>query len=177
MKKHTLIDRAALRRAALCAGALASLLAAQPAFAFSGELEDTLADIVSVIVVLFVPIGAVVLFWKVHVLPELAAEKRHHPQKEAIKVLCIMSLLFGGLLWPLAWLWAYTKPVGYRLAYGRDKHDDYYTELAAKGESDTASHAGVVDPEVLRREIASLQSRLREVEATPSAKGAPPPAL
>ncbi len=63
----------------------------------------------------------------------LPRKQRHHPQKEAIKVLCIMSLLFGGLLWPFAWLWAYTKPVGYRLAYGRDKHDDYYAELAAKG--------------------------------------------
>lgn len=98
MKKPTLFDRAALRRAALSAGALASLFAAQPAFAFSGGLEDTLADILSVVVLLFVPIGGVWLFWRVHVLPELAAEKRHHPQKEAIKVLCLMSLLFGGLL-------------------------------------------------------------------------------
>ena len=102
-------------------GALIALLAAQTAFAFSGGLEDRLADIISTIVLIFVPIGGVVLFWKVHILPEIAAEKRHHPQKEAIKVLCIMSLLFGGLLWPFAWLWAYTKPVGYRAAYGRDK--------------------------------------------------------
>ena len=26
--------------------------------------------------------------------------------------LCLLSLVFGGLLWPIAWLWAYTKPVG-----------------------------------------------------------------
>ena len=36
--------------------------------------------------------------------------------------------MFGGLLWPLAWLWAYTKPVLYQMAYGTDKvahgHDD-----------------------------------------------------
>jgi hypothetical protein len=25
------------------------------------------------------------------------------------------------LLWPIAWLWAYTKPVMYKLAYGTDK--------------------------------------------------------
>jgi len=42
-------------------------------------------------------------------------------QTEAIQVLCLLSLVFGGLLWPLAWLWAYTKPVLYKMAYGTDK--------------------------------------------------------
>ena len=28
-----------------------------------------------------------------------------------IRTLCLLSLVFGGLLWPIAWLWAYTKPV------------------------------------------------------------------
>jgi hypothetical protein len=48
-------------------------------------------------------------------------------------VLCLLSLVFGGLLWPLAWLWAYTRPVLHKLAYGRDRHDDYYAELEAEG--------------------------------------------
>ena len=64
----------------------------------------------------------------VHVLPEKIAHKRHHPQLEAIKTLCLLSLVFGGLLWPIAWLWAYTKPVGYKLAYGTDKSPDYFKE-------------------------------------------------
>ena len=72
------------------------------------------------------------LFWLVHVLPEKIAHKRHHPQREAITTLCLLSLVFGGLLWPLAWLWAYTKPVGYRVAYGTDKHEEYYDEMAEK---------------------------------------------
>ena len=42
--------------------------------------------------------------------------------------MCLLSLVFGGLLWPIAWLWAYTKPVGYKLAYGTDKHPDYFKE-------------------------------------------------
>ena len=42
--------------------------------------------------------------------------------------MCLLSLAFGGLLWPLAWLWAYTKPVGYKLAYGTDKSPDYFKE-------------------------------------------------
>ena len=29
-------------------------------------------------------------------------------------MLCLLSLVFGGLLWPIAWLWAYTRPVGYQ---------------------------------------------------------------
>ena len=57
----------------------------------------------------------------VHILPEKIAHKRHHPQFEAIRTLCLLSLVFGGLLWPLAWIWAYTKPVMHKLAYGTDK--------------------------------------------------------
>ncbi len=66
------------------------------------------------------PIAGIVAFWLVHILPEKIAEKRHHPQAEAIQVLCLLSLFFGGLLWPLAWLWAYSKPVLYKMAYGTD---------------------------------------------------------
>ena len=35
-------------------------------------------------------------------------------------MLCLLSLFFGGLLWPIAWLWAYSKPVLYKMAYGTD---------------------------------------------------------
>jgi hypothetical protein len=31
-----------------------------------------------------------------------------------------MSLVFGGILWPLAWILAYSKPVLHKLAYGTD---------------------------------------------------------
>ena len=31
------------------------------------------------------------------------------------------ELVFGGMLWPLAWLWAYTRPVIHKMAYGTDK--------------------------------------------------------
>ena len=89
----------------------------------------------SYFVVVFVPIGAVVLFWMVHVLPEKIAHKRHHPQRDAIHTLCLLSLVFGGLLWPIAWLWAYVKPVGYRMAYGTDKHEDYFHEMGGKAQA------------------------------------------
>ena len=47
--------------------------------------------------------------------------RKQHPQLDAIKTLCLLSLVFGGMLWPLAWLWAYTKPVIHKLAYGTDQ--------------------------------------------------------
>ena len=94
----------------------------------SPEAEDAMANYIAIFVLFFVPVVLIVLFWMVHVLPEKIAHKRHHPQFEAIKTLCLLSLVFGGLLWPIAWLWAYTKPVGYKLAYGTDKHPDYFKE-------------------------------------------------
>ena len=120
----------------LWAGSLLGLVAL-PARAslFSGETLDKVADILTIFILILVPVVAIVIFWLVHILPEKFAHKRHHPQRDAIQVLCLLSLVFGGLLWPLAWLWAFTKPVGYRMAYGTDKHEDYYGELAEKHEA------------------------------------------
>ena len=90
------------------------------------------ANIVAWVVLLFVPIVVIVVFWLMDVLPEKIAQKRHHSQCHAIQTLCLLSLLFGGLLWPIAWLWAYTKPVGYKMAYGTEKHEEYYDETHEK---------------------------------------------
>ena len=87
----------------------------------SPELEDSLATGIALFVIFVVPAVLVTLFWMVHILPEKIAHKRHHPQFEAIRTLCLLSLVFGGLLWPLAWIWAYTKPVMRKIAYGTDK--------------------------------------------------------
>lgn len=132
-------------------------LAARPALAEDGESTvDKIADVITVMVLFVVPTLGVALFLMVHVLPEKFAERRHHPQREAITTLCFLSLLFGGLLWPLAWLWTFTKPVGYRAAYGTDKHNDYYEEMAekhSKGEllKDEMSH--------LREDLESMESK------------------
>ena len=117
----------------------------------SPELEDAMAKYIAIFALCFVPIVLIVLFWMVHVLPEKIAHKRHHPQLEAIKTLCLLSLVFGGLLWPIAWLWAYTKPVGYKLAYGTDKHPDYFKEHdLPEPESATAD---------IRQRVAALEGR------------------
>jgi hypothetical protein len=87
----------------------------------SGEFVDTLAGYIAIFVLVFVPALLIYLFWMIHILPEKIAERRGHPQADAIKTLCLLSLVFGGLLWPFAWLWAYSKPVFHQMAYGTDR--------------------------------------------------------
>jgi hypothetical protein len=87
----------------------------------SPELEDSLATWIALFVIFIVPVVLIALFWMVHILPEKIAHKRHHPQFEAIRTVCLLSLVFGGMLWPIAWIWAYTKPVVHKIAYGTDK--------------------------------------------------------
>jgi CBS domain containing-hemolysin-like protein len=150
----------ALGRAATTAFAA---LAAAPCFAASSEFVDSAATFLAVFIIIAVPIGGIVLFWLVHILPEKIAENRHHPQKDAIKTLCLLSLVFGGMLWPLAWLWAYSKPVLHKMAYGRDKHDDYYAELP-EGES--------AESLALHEELAHLRTELDVLEKQGELAGA-----
>lgn len=105
------------RIAALCALAIAP---GAHASLFSGDTLDAVANVLAWIVLIVAPAIAIAVFWIVHILPEKIAEQRRHPQASAIKTLCLLSLLFGGMLWPLAWLWAYSKPVLYKIAYGTD---------------------------------------------------------
>jgi len=140
-------------------------LAAAPARAslFSGEMLDKVADVMAIVVLVVVPVVAVVVFWLVHILPEKLAHKRHHPQRDAIQTLCLLSLVFGGLLWPLAWLWTFTRPVAYRVAYGTDKHEDYFDEIAERQRAGT----------LLREDAFRLREELEAMEA----RGALPPRL
>jgi CBS domain containing-hemolysin-like protein len=145
-----------LRR--LASGAAAALTAAAvPAHAsfLSGDALDSVADVMAWVVLIVVPIVVIAVFWIVHVLPEKIAHQRHHPQYKAIQVLCLLSLVFGGLLWPIAWIWAYTRPVIHRMAYGTDRHDDYFVELGEK----------VRRGEALDDEIAALKHELDALHA------------
>jgi CBS domain containing-hemolysin-like protein len=140
----------------LLAASLAALLAAMPANAAHGspEMVDKIADVLTWVVIVIVPIIGIVVFWMVHVLPEKIAHKRHHPQTQAIQVLCLLSLVFGGMLWPFAWLWAYSKPVMYKLAYGTDKAEDEHPD-------DTPRPAE--QPRNLRGDVARLRSDLERI--------------
>lgn len=154
-------------RRRLAAATLACLFTGSAqASMFAGETLDKVADYVALFVLIFVPIILIAVFWYVHILPEKVAEQRQHPQKEVINVICLLSLAFGGLLWPIAWIMAYSKPVIYKMAYGKDKHDDYYSALEEKD-------AAILGDDVtrLRTKLDSLAQRgqlpdeLRELHA------------
>ena len=143
------MPRAGIATAALAVTALACPASAHASF-LPPDVMDSAAMYLAWFIIIFVPIGVIVLFWLVHILPEKIAHKRHHPQRDAIQVLCLLSLVFGGLLWPIAWLWAYTKPAGYKIAYGTEKHDDYFHEMGEKAKSEG----------LLEHELAHLRDEL-----------------
>jgi Protein of unknown function (DUF3302) len=138
---------------------LGALAAASPAHAsiFSGDTLDFVADILAWIVLFVAPAVAIAVFWMVHILPEKIAEQRHHPQAHAIKVLCLLSLFFGGLLWPLAWLWAYSKPVLHKLAYGTDVADPHEHEPPAAADAEAEAST------LPRAEAEAREQRTEEV--------------
>ena len=121
---------------------------------FKGETLDAVANGAAWVVLFLAPTIAIAVFWVVHILPEKIAEKRHHPQAKAIQTLCLLSLFFGGMLWPLAWLWAYSKPVLYKMAYGTDRAEPEHAPGGAPQE--------VADS---NEEIRMLRQRLNELEA------------
>src|ERR1700741_4395937 len=146
------------------------LMLGQPARAslFQGEALDTVAEYVSWGAIIIAPITLITVFWLVHILPEKIAEKKKHPQAKAIQVLCLLSLAFGGLLWPLAWLWAYSKPVLYKMAYGTDQiaHEappaDTGRTVAGEGPpaapGRTVVHAAAVEPPHVKAPAAAPRS-------------------
>ena len=142
--------RARLSALAILAGALPA--AARASF-LPPEVMDTAAMVLAWVVIVVAPLIAIGLFLVVHVLPEKIAEHNHHPQQGAIKTLCFLSLVFGGLLWPIAWLWAYTRPIGYRLAYGTEKHEHYFIEMGEKAASGELSQ---LELDHLRDELAAM---------------------
>jgi hypothetical protein len=122
---------------------------------FHGETLDSIANVISWVAIVIAPIIGIVLFWLVHILPEKIAHKRKHPQTRLVQCLCLMSLVFGGILWPLAWILAYSKPVLHKLAYGTDMdeslaHDDH-GQAALKETSEV---------ETLRARIAQLERQI-----------------
>jgi len=122
----------------------------------SPELEDSVATWIALFVIFIVPAVLIALFWMVHILPEKIAHNRHHPQFEAIRTLCLLSLVFGGLLWPFAWLWAYTRPSIVAMTTGTEKHEDYFVEHADQAE---AGELPLERVSAVRQELDGLELR------------------
>jgi hypothetical protein len=128
---------------------------------FHGETLDSIANGISWAVLVIAPIIGIVIFWLVHILPEKIAHKRKHPQTRLIQCLCLMSLVFGGILWPLAWILAYSKPVLHKLAYGTDvdeslSHDDH----GGHGDNGETATKDTSEVERLRTRVAQLERQI-----------------
>ena len=134
---------------------LGALLLPQSAHAsmFHGETLDSIADVIAWFAFIIVPPVLIGVFLLVHILPEKVAEKRRHPQLGAIKCLCLLSLCFGGLLWPIAWLWAYSKPVLHKMAYGTDVDDSH--------EKPGGGKPATTELEQLRARVAELEAQTK----------------
>jgi CBS domain containing-hemolysin-like protein len=139
-----------------------ALLLAAPTHAhasiFHGDTLDALANGISWVAIIIAPIIGIAVFWLVHILPEKIAEKKKHPQTHAIQCLCLLSLCFGGLLWPIAWLWAYTKPVLHKMAYGTDVDESL-------GHHDDGEKSQASEVEQLRARVAELETKTKEGKA------------
>jgi len=141
------------RFAPLIAFAFLAMPSRAHASMFHGETLDSIANGIAWVVLIIAPIIGIAVFWLVHILPEKIAHKKKHPQTKAIQCLCLLSLAFGGLLWPIAWLWAYSKPVLHKLAYGTDVDESlgHLKEEVTKEESEV---------ERLRARVAELETKL-----------------
>ena len=71
-------------------------------------------------VLIFVGVIIVVNLGK---LPGQLAQKWNHPQAGAINAMSWIGIATGGLLWPVAFIWAFTTPFGVRSA-ARDLRPD-----------------------------------------------------
>ena len=149
------MSAAATRGVILALSALLLSPTAAHASIFKGEALDKVANVLTWVVLIVAPIVAITLFLIIHILPEKIAEKKHHPQTKAIQCLCLLSLVFGGLLWPLAWLWAYTRPVLHKLAYGSERGEPH--EPASE---EPSTEESAIEVRELRRRLAELEAKL-----------------
>ena len=67
-------------------------------------------DIFTFIVLAVLLAVAIFCFMKLGELPGKIASNRNHPQADAITICGWLGVLTLGLLWPIAIIWAYTRP-------------------------------------------------------------------
>jgi hypothetical protein len=88
-------------------------------------------------VLIFVGVIIVVSVGK---LPGQLAHKWEHPQAAAINAMSWIGIATGGLLWPIAFIWAFTKPFG------------------AKSAKDDRQSVGAVEDDAANLKVAALRT-------------------
>jgi len=71
-------------------------------------------DVVAFVVFALLISAAVIIVVNVGKLPGQLAHKWGHPQAAAINAMGWVGIATGGLLWPIALIWAFTTPFGAR---------------------------------------------------------------
>jgi hypothetical protein len=85
---------------------------------------------------------AVIIFVSLGQLPGRLARKWGHPQASAVNVAGWIGMATGGLLWPLALIWAFISPSG---------SDTSKIENDQRGRNGAESEAAAKQPAPLRR--------------------------
>ena len=68
-------------------------------------------DIFAIFVLVILLLAAVAIWVVLAMLPGRIARSRNHPQADAINVGGWLGALFGGVLWPVFLVWAYSTPI------------------------------------------------------------------
>ena len=98
-------------------------------------------------VLIFVGVVIVVSLGK---LPGQLAQKWNHPQASAINAMSWIGIATGGLLWPIAFIWAFTTPIGTKFETTAD-----------------VPAGGSADPNVAATRVAALRKPSGDKETRP----------
>ena len=102
---------------------------------------STFLDYLALVILI---LGLTLVFYAfiyIHDLPYKIAEKRHHPQAEAIHVACWLSLFTLHALWPFVYIWACMHPKTEEDA-ARGKAAPFVGRGGADGQTDLAIRLG-----------------------------------
>ena len=87
------------------------------------------------LLVLLTLFAAIIAAWIIlGVLPGRIARSRHHPQAEAIHICGWAGALTMGILSPIAYIWAYTKPIA-KSANRSPSLANVYDEMSKENQS------------------------------------------
>jgi len=102
-------------------------------------------DIFALIVLTVIAVAALAAWVILAMLPGRIARSRGHPQADAINAGGWLGAILGGVLWPIFFIWAFTRPVCVsngaadtsELEALRKRLDTLETKLAAKRGQET----------------------------------------
>lgn len=73
----------------------------------------------------------VYIIYRIHLIPGIIAEKKEHPQKEAIHI-CAWCGLVLFPLWLVALIWAHSKPIKFETSMDKQDLEEILYEIIPK---------------------------------------------